>query len=534
MIETRNLGKRFGSRVAVDDLSFQVATGEVLGFLGPNGAGKSTTMKMLTGFLAPSAGTASIFGFDIRNRTLQAQRLIGYLPEGSPCYAEMTVQGFLDFIAEIRGYRGAGKRERVARALGLLELDEVRRQTIETLSKGFRRRVGLAQAILHEPRALVLDEPTDGLDPNQKHQVRELIRGLAQERIVIISTHILEEISALCSRALVIGGGRLLADSTPLELASQVAASRDAIRAILDGDDPRLLVVVGPCSIHDPRSALEYAERLAALSDELDGQLLLVMRAYVEKPRTTVGWKGLAYDPHLDGSDDMAAGLALSRQLMLDMLRLGLPLATELLQPLAAGYFDDLLSWAAIGARTSESQIHRELVSGLGLPVGFKNGTDGGVGIACDAIRSAAHGHRHFGLDPHGHPALIETRGNPDTHVVLRGGRHGSNYGPEQVQAVRQALESQGIATRMMVDCSHANSGKNPLNQPGVLASVLDQRLAGASDLVGVMLESHLFDGCQALGGELRYGVSITDGCLGWEGTERILRDAARRLAERR
>ncbi|MBF3258277.1 ABC transporter ATP-binding protein, partial [Pseudomonas aeruginosa] len=221
MIETRNLGKRFGSRVAVDDLSFQVATGEVLGFLGPNGAGKSTTMKMLTGFLAPSAGTASIFGFDIRNRTLQAQRLIGYLPEGSPCYAEMTVQGFLDFIAEIRGYRGAGKRERVARALGLLELDEVRRQTIETLSKGFRRRVGLAQAILHEPRALVLDEPTDGLDPNQKHQVRELIRGLAQERIVIISTHILEEVSALCSRALVIGGGRLLADSTPLELASR-------------------------------------------------------------------------------------------------------------------------------------------------------------------------------------------------------------------------------------------------------------------------------------------------------------------------
>ncbi|VFT05079.1 phospho-2-dehydro-3-deoxyheptonate aldolase [Pseudomonas aeruginosa] len=166
--------------------------------------------------------------------------------------------------------------------------------------------------------------------------------------------------------------------------------------------------------------------------------------------------------------------------------------------------------------------------------MGFKNGTDGGVGIACDAIRSAAHGHRHFGLDPHGHPALIETRGNPDTHVVLRGGRHGSNYGPEQVQAVRQALESQGIATRMMVDCSHANSGKNPLNQPGVLASVLDQRLAGASDLVGVMLESHLFDGCQALGGELRYGVSITDGCLGWEGTERILRDAARRLAEGR
>lgn len=172
MIETTNLGKRFGARTVVDDLSFRVAPGEVLGFLGPNGAGKSTTMKMLTGFLAPSAGTARIFGLDIRSRTLQAQRLIGYLPEGSPCYAEMTVQGFLDFIAEIRGYRGAGKRERVGRVLGLLELGEVRRQTIETLSKGFRRRVGLAQALLHEPPALILDEPTDGLDPNQKHQVR--------------------------------------------------------------------------------------------------------------------------------------------------------------------------------------------------------------------------------------------------------------------------------------------------------------------------------------------------------------------------
>lgn len=318
------------------------------------------------------------------------------------------------------------------------------------------------------------------------------------------------------------------------EASDTVSASRAALHQILHGRDDRLAVVVGPCSIHDPHAAIEYAQRLKPLRDALAGELEIVMRVYFEKPRTTVGWKGLAYDPHLDGSDDMAAGLALSRQLMLDMLRLGLPLATELLQPLAAGYFDDLLSWAAIGARTSESQIHRELVSGLGLPVGFKNGTDGGVGIACDAIRSAAHGHRHFGLDPHGHPALIETRGNPDTHVVLRGGRHGSNYGPEQVQAVRQALESQGIATRMMVDCSHANSGKNPLNQPGVLASVLDQRLVGASDLVGVMLESHLFDGCQALGGELRYGVSITDGCLGWEGTERILRDAARRLAEGR
>ncbi|MBH9399149.1 ATP-binding cassette domain-containing protein [Pseudomonas aeruginosa] len=245
MIETTNLGKRFGARTVVDDLSFRVAPGEVLGFLGPTGAGKSTTMKMLTGFLAPRAGTARIFGLDIRSRTLQAQRLIGYLPEGSPCYAEMTVQGFLDFIAEIRGYRGAGKRERVGRVLGLLELGEVRRQTIETLSKGFRRRVGLAQAILHEPPALILDEPTDGLDPNQKHQVRELIRGLARDRIVIISTHILEEVTALCSRALVIGGGRLLADSTPLELASR---SRYHQAVTLFSDDPldRLALTVLP------------------------------------------------------------------------------------------------------------------------------------------------------------------------------------------------------------------------------------------------------------------------------------------------
>ncbi|CRX23591.1 putative ABC transporter ATP-binding protein YbhF [Pseudomonas aeruginosa] len=288
MIETRNLGKRFGSRVAVDDLSFQVETGEVLGFLGPNGAGKSTTMKMLTGFLAPSAGTASIFGFDIRNRTLQAQRLIGYLPEGSPCYAEMTVQGFLDFIAEIRGYRGAGKRERVARALGLLELDEVRRQTIETLSKGFRRRVGLAQAILHEPRALVLDEPTDGLDPNQKHQVRELIRGLAQERIVIISTHILEEVSALCSRALVIGGGRLLADSTPLELASR---SRYHQAVTLYSDEPLdavALAVLPGVAGGEPRRRQPDRPGAAGRGDLPPGQRA-GRRARLADPRTGRG-----------------------------------------------------------------------------------------------------------------------------------------------------------------------------------------------------------------------------------------------------
>ena len=299
---------------------------------------------------------------------------------------------------------------------------------------------------------------------------------------------------------------------------------------MLDGSDPRLLVVVGPCSLHDPLSALEYADRLAALAPEVSDQLLLVMRAYVEKPRTTIGWKGLVYDPQLDGSGDMAEGLALSRRLMLAMLERGLPVATELLQPLVAGYFDDLLGWAAIGARTSESQVHRELVSGLDVPVGFKNGTDGSLSIACDAMRSAAHPHQHFGVDGLGRPALVETDGNPDTHLVLRGGHSGPNHDAASVAVARASLEKQGIAARIMVDCSHANSGKDPLRQPAVLRDVLDQRLAGDASLRGVMLESHLFDGCQALSTELRYGVSITDGCLGWSGTEAMLREAAERL----
>ncbi len=314
-------------------------------------------------------------------------------------------------------------------------------------------------------------------------------------------------------------------------LTAQVQQHRQAVKNILEGRDPRLLVVVGPCSLHDPRSALEYAERLAELSQRVGDQLLLVMRAYVEKPRTTVGWKGLAYDPHLDGSDDMHGGLRLSRQLMLDMLRLGLPVATELLQPMAAGYFDDVLSWAAIGARTTESQIHREMVSGLGLPVGFKNGTDGGVGIACDAIRSAAHPHRHFGIDAQGHPAIVETLGNADTHLVLRGGHKGPNYDAASVEQARQGLAKAGIPARIMVDCSHANSGKDPLRQPAVLRDVIGQRIAGDRSLVGVMIESHLFDGCQALGkGALKYGVSITDGCLGWAGTEALLLEASEAL----
>ncbi|MDX1367637.1 ABC transporter ATP-binding protein [Pseudomonas sp.] len=221
MIEISKLTKRFAQHTVVDDLSFRVERGEVLGFLGPNGAGKSTTMKMLTGFLAPTSGTASILGFDIQKDTLKAQRQIGYLPEGAPCYGDMTVRSFLEFITEVRGFKGGAKRERVAKAVAQVELEQVLEQSIETLSKGFKRRVGLAQAIVHDPKVLILDEPTDGLDPNQKHQVRKLIQSLAHDKIVIISTHILEEVSAVCTRAVVIAHGKLLADGTPLELESR-------------------------------------------------------------------------------------------------------------------------------------------------------------------------------------------------------------------------------------------------------------------------------------------------------------------------
>ncbi len=255
MIEIDQLSKRFAQHTAVDNLSFRVEPGEVLGFLGPNGAGKSTTMKMLTGFLAPTSGTARIFGCDIQKDTLKAQRLLGYLPEGAPCYGDMPVRGFLEFIAEVRGYRGAEKHARVARAVEQVELDAVLGQSIETLSKGFKRRVGLAQAILHDPRALILDEPTDGLDPNQKHQVRQLIQTLASERIIIISTHILEEVSALCTRAVVIAAGKLVADGTPFELESR-SRYHQAVTLVADAplDEAALAALPGIAAVErNPR-----------------------------------------------------------------------------------------------------------------------------------------------------------------------------------------------------------------------------------------------------------------------------------------
>ncbi|MGS0468471.1 3-deoxy-7-phosphoheptulonate synthase [Cobetia marina] len=321
------------------------------------------------------------------------------------------------------------------------------------------------------------------------------------------------------------------------DLAGQIRQHRAEINAILAGEDDRLLVVVGPCSIHDLKAAREYAQRLAVIEPQVSDRLKLVMRVYVEKPRTTVGWKGLAYDPHLDGSDDMASGLCQARELMREINQLGLPVATELLQPLTAAYLEDLLGWAAIGARTTESQIHREMASGLGCAVGFKNGTDGGVEVAVQAIGAAAHGHRHFGMDDSGRPALIETAGNPHTHVVLRGGHGQPNYDADSVAACRRELEGAGLTPRLMVDCSHANSRKDHRRQSEVMLDVLSQRLAGDDALIGVMLESHLNEGKQALPAadklsQLRHGVSVTDACLGWETTEHLLSLAAERLRD--
>ncbi|MFQ3786607.1 3-deoxy-7-phosphoheptulonate synthase [Halomonas sp. A29] len=314
-------------------------------------------------------------------------------------------------------------------------------------------------------------------------------------------------------------------------VAERLSAQRRAIHDILCGRDDRMLVVVGPCSIHDPMAALEYAHRLAELAHKVDDRLLPVMRVYVEKPRTTVGWKGLAYDPDLDGSGDMARGLHLSRHLMHEVAALGLPVATEVLQPMLAAYLDDLLAWVAIGARTTESQLHRELASGLEAAVGFKNATSGEVGVAVDAIHAAAHPHRHFGLDEQGRPALRETSGNVHAHMVLRGGHHGPNYDSGSVRAAREALENAELPARLMVDCSHANARKDHRRQAEVLRDVVAQRAAGETSLMGLMLESHLEEGKQPLTpGALRYGVSVTDPCLGWQATEALLLEAAERL----
>ena len=309
------------------------------------------------------------------------------------------------------------------------------------------------------------------------------------------------------------------------ETLNSILEARNTARRILRGEDPRLMVVVGPCSIHDTESAMDYARRLKALSDELSDRLFIVMRVYFEKPRTTVGWKGLINDPHLDDSGDVEYGIKLARKLLLDIAEIGLPSGTEFLDPIIPQYIADLISWAAIGARTTESQTHREMSSGLSMPVGFKNGTDGSIQTACDAMRSACSPHNFLGIDQNGMTSIIRTSGNPDSHIVLRGGRDGTNYGPEHTAVAAERLKQAGMTSSLMIDCSHANSGKDPKRQPEVLKSVIEQRAAGRQDIVAVMIESHIHLGSQpAVKEGLRYGVSITDACLDWDSTASILR----------
>jgi 3-deoxy-7-phosphoheptulonate synthase len=320
----------------------------------------------------------------------------------------------------------------------------------------------------------------------------------------------------------------------PEEGAATIARAREQIAAIVRGEDERLLVVAGPCSIHDPAAGLEYARRLAKVAAEFRGELLVSMRVYFEKPRTTVGWKGLINDPYLDGSFAINDGLRLARRFLLDVTELGLPAGTEFLDPITPQFIADLVSWGAIGARTSESQVHRELASGLSMPVGFKNGTDGTVQIAIDAIRSSAHPHHFLSVTKQGLAAIVGTRGNHDCHVILRGGSAGTNYDARSVAAVAAQLDAAGLAPRVMVDCSHANSSKQHARQVEVARELAQQVRAGSRALLGVMLESFLVEGRQDVSGELVYGKSITDACLGWEQTQPLFGELANAVRGRR
>ncbi len=307
-----------------------------------------------------------------------------------------------------------------------------------------------------------------------------------------------------------------------------VSDSREAIKQIIFGSDSRLLVVIGPCSIHDLKAGREYAERLASLSKELSDRMLIVMRVYFEKPRTTVGWKGLIMDPKLDGTSDIPEGLRIARRFLVDIIGMGLPTATELLDPITPQYIADLISWSAIGARTTESQTHRQMASGLSMPLGFKNGTDGGLNVAINAIKAASQPQTFLGIDNEGRANALTTKGNPYCHVVLRGGSHGPNYQPNHVAITREKLTDAGLAPAIMTDCSHANSEKDPSRQAEVFAEVVQQKLVDQS-VIGAMVESNLYFGNQPFPEsvkELKYGVSITDGCVDWDSTERMLRKA--------
>ena len=310
---------------------------------------------------------------------------------------------------------------------------------------------------------------------------------------------------------------------------------RHSARQIVNGTDKRLLVVVGPCSIHDPKSAIDYAQRLRQLADSLDDRLFLVMRAYFEKPGTTSGWKGLINDPYLDDSFQVAKGLEIARRLLLDISTLGLPLATEALDPITPQYLQELFSWSAIGARTTESQTHRELASGLSCPVGFKNGTDGSLDVALNALQSAAKPHRFLRVSPNGQVSVIHTRGNDHAHIVLRGGTNGTNYDANSIAECELALQNIGHPPSIMVDCSHANSNKDYRKQHQVLVDVAEQIAAGNESITGIMLESHLYAGSQGIQApnKMRYGVSVTDACVDWQETESLLHHLHEQMAVR-
>jgi 3-deoxy-7-phosphoheptulonate synthase len=323
----------------------------------------------------------------------------------------------------------------------------------------------------------------------------------------------------------------------PLSAAAHktVAAGREVVRDILNGRDHRLFVVIGPCSIHDIDAAHEYARRLKALAAEVSDTLYLVMRVYFEKPRTTVGWKGLINDPYLDDSFKIQDGLHIGRQLLLDLAEMGLPTATEALDPISPQYLQDLISWSAIGARTTESQTHREMASGLSSAVGFKNGTDGGLTVAINALQSVSNPHRFLGINQEGGVSIVTTKGNAYGHVVLRGGNGKPNYDSVSVAVCEQALEKAGIKANIMVDCSHANSNKDPALQPLVMENVANQILEGNQSIIGLMVESHLNWGSQSIPkdlGDLQYGVSVTDACIDWASTEKTLRSMHAKLKD--
>jgi 3-deoxy-7-phosphoheptulonate synthase len=312
-----------------------------------------------------------------------------------------------------------------------------------------------------------------------------------------------------------------------------VARSREELREIIFGEDSRLLLIAGPCSIHDVEAGKQYATRLARLAEQVADKILLVMRVYFEKPRTTVGWKGLIMDPELDGSDNIAGGLRIARSFLRDIIDLGIPTATELLDPVTPQYIADLISWSAIGARTTESQTHRQMASGLSMPLGFKNTTNGSITAAVNAIKAASSPQTFLGISAEGIASAVTTNGNPHCHIILRGGENGPNYEAPHVAGAAGQLEAQGLPPSIMIDASHDNSGKNHANQPAVFADIVAQRAAGNKNIIGAMIESNLVGGSQKFPQPvpaLTFGQSITDKCIDWETTERIISEAANAL----